>query len=278
MAGASTSTQRAVCGSATSDMAAPSSRRRLRVRRASSPRTTRSAHSRTCLPSTWPGASRRFLRWRARPCSSLRAGFRLDRHRGQARARVLARLGSARQAGDPLAQLRLLRRQRVRHVARRHSCGRRGVRPARRRRRAGGVGRRRGAPGRDRPARRRSGRGVRVRAGGRRRGRAAASHRLPRAGSGDLPRERRAARRRRSDHRLWPARRVVRQRALPVPTRPRHRRKGPHVGLRAARRGDRVRSCRRAFWRPGTTEIFRHGYTYSGHARPRVRWRSRTST
>ena len=66
----------------------------------------------------------------------------------------------------------------------------------------------------------------------------AAARLLP-AGPGDLRRVRRAARLRRGDLRLGPARRVLRRRAVRLPARHHHHRQGPHLRVRAAGRDDR---------------------------------------
>ena len=108
---------------------------------------------------------------------------------------------------------------------------------------------------------------VLLRADHRRRRRPAPARRLPAGGAGDLPRARRPLRRRRGDLRLRPRRRLVRLQ----PRRPRarrgHVREGDHVRLRAARRRHRrqARSRSRSGAR-GAAGVWRHGYTYSGHA------------
>ena len=89
---------------------------------------------------------------------------------------------------------------------------------------------------------------------------------LPGRGAAGLPRHRRAVRGRRGDHGVRPRRRVVRERAVGPGARPDHLREGHHERLPAARRRDRRRrACVSAFAAEGAG-MFRHGYTYSGHA------------
>ena len=217
----------------------------------------------------------------ARGCEGVHHGRRRlgrDRHSRKARPRVLERLGPAGEAGHRLAQPRLPRRERVRHVARRDPGERGAVRAARERRGAGPVGRRRRSRNDRRASRRRARRRLRLRARRRCGRRAAAAARLPRPRRGDLPGERRPPHRRRGDHRLRPSRRMVRQRALRHPSRPDHCREGHHVRVRSARRRDRragaspSRSGSRAARSSCATA------TRTRATRPRARSRSRTST
>ena len=90
---------------------------------------------------------------------------------------------------------------------------------------------------------------------------------LLRAGARDLRPPRRAARVRRGDLRVRPARHDVRLRALRLPARHHHLRQGPHQRLLAARRGDLPRLPRRAVPRG-------HGVV---RARPHVRRPSRSA-
>ena len=85
-----------------------------------------------------------------------------------------------------------------------------------------------------------------------------AVRRLLRPGARDLRPLRRAARVRRGDLRLRPARRDVRLRAPRLPARHDHHGQGPHLGLLAARRGDGRRPHRRAVPRAGRVVPARH--------------------
>ena len=114
-------------------------------------------------------------------------------------------------------------------------------------------------------------------------------------GPRDLRPLRRAARVRRGDLRVRPARRVVRRRALRLPARHDHVRQGPHQRLLAARRGDLPRPPRRAVPRGhgvASCTASRSAATRSaarsalanldvfetrGHPRPRPRPRGRAS-
>ena len=199
---------------------------------------------------------------------------RVDRHRREARARLLGRDRQAGQARDRLTPVRLPRLERVRHFARRDGGAHRRLRAARLRRRAGALGRRRGARGGDRPPRRRQRRGLLRRAGHRRRRRDDPARRLPRARAGDLPRARGAARPRRGDHGVRPHRRVVRDRALRALPRPDHRREGDHLRLHTARRRDRLVTGRRAVLDRGHDERL-PPRLHLRRARDRLRGRAR---
>ena len=74
---------------------------------------------------------------------------------------------------------------------------------------------------------------------------------------------RRAAVRRRGHHRLRPARRLVRLRAVRHPARHRHVREGPRLGLRADRRGHHIDRVAEPFLEGDG--VFTHGFTYGGH-------------
>ncbi len=102
------------------------------------------------------------------------------------------------------------------------------------------------------------------RAGAERRRLLPAAARLLRAGPRDLRRVRRAAGLRRGHLRLRPARPHVRRRAVRLPARHHHLRQGPDLGLRPARRDDRLRPADRAVPARAATS-FPHGYTFGGH-------------
>ena len=179
----------------------------------------------------------------------LHAGRRIrrHRHRGQARAGLLARGGPAGQAGDRLPVARLPRGERLRHVPGRDSRQHRAVRAAGLAGRARAVGRRDGAGEAHRAGGRRAGRRVLLRAGDRRRAACTRRRRGTWSGCREICRaQRRAVRGRRGDHRVRQARRLVRQRAVRARSRHDHRGQGADVGLRAARRGDRRRPGRGA--------------------------------
>ena len=119
------------------------------------------------------------------------------------------------------------------------------------RRRRGGVrpvGRRRDRAGHRAGGLRHRGRRL-PRAGAERRRVLPAAARLLRAGARDLRPPRRAARLRRGDLRLRPPRPLVRRPALRLPARHHHGGQGPDLGLRAARRHDRLGPAR---WSPSS--------------------------
>ena len=127
---------------------------------------------------------------------------RFDRHGDQDGAAVLAARRAAGAHDPASARARVSRDARRGHVAGRDRAEPGGLRAAAARCRGGGVGRRRRAARDDRTARRRPGRGVLLRAGDRRGRGVRAAARVPRAGARGLPRDRRAVRRRRGDHRV----------------------------------------------------------------------------
>ena len=80
-----------------------------------------------------------------------------------------------------------------------------------------------------------------------------------------LPRARDPVRRRRGHLRLRAHRRLVRLEPLRARARPDDLRQGHHLRLRPARRRRRPPRVRDPFWAAGAG-VWRHGYTYSGHA------------
>ena len=192
---------------------------------------------------------------------------RVDRDRRQARATLLEPARPARPHRDHLARARLPRPRRLRHEHRRHGGVQGGRRPAGRRHRPRRLGLCRGARGDDRGGRAGPCRGLLLRADHRRGRRFAPTRGVSPRGTGHLPETRCSLRRRRGHLRLRPRRRLVREH--PGRARPgrRHICEGDHLGLRAAGRRDRRRAGSRS--RSGTRPaagIWRHGYTYSGHA------------
>ena len=104
--------------------------------------------------------------------------------------------------------------------------------------------------------------------------------RLLRPGARDLRPLRRAARVRRGDLRVRPARHLVRRRAPRLPARHDHHGQGPHVGLLAARRGAGQRPPRRAVPRarhhlPARHHLRRSPGELRGRARQPRRLRAR---
>ena len=109
--------------------------------------------------------------------------------------------------------------------------------------------------------------GVLLRADHRRRRRPAPARRLPPGGARDLPRARGPVRRRRGDLRLRARRRLVRVQPRRARSRRGHVREGDHLRLRA--RSAASSSAARSRSRSGDAAppgVWRHGYTYSGHA------------
>ncbi len=174
----------------------------------------------------------------------------------------------ARPHRDHLARARLPRPRRLRHEHRRHRGVQGRRRPARRRHRPRRLGLGRGARGDDPRARRRSdvaaffcepiigAGGVLLPPDG-----------LSAGGARDLPHARRALRRRRGDLRLRPRRRLVRlqPRRARSRTRSRSRRGSPPATCRSAASSSAARSRSRSGTRRDAG-VWRHGYTYSGHA------------
>ena len=130
-------------------------------------------------------------------------------------------------------------------------------------RRLGGT--RRPRPGRDRGGRARTCRRVLLRAGDRRRRRLRAARGLPRGGARDLSRDRRAVRRRRGDHRIRADRRLVRELRWDLGPDIVTCAKGITSGYLPMGAVIAAPWIAEPFWRKGAG-MWRHGYTYSGHA------------